>query len=180
MATAAVSAPVQERAGAVRLKGNPVTLLGPELTVGSKAPEFQVVGQDGAMITLASSNGKSRLINVVHSIDTSICEAQTRRFNEEAARLPGVEFLTISMDLPFAQKRWCGAAGIDRMRLGSDHREASFGQAYGVLIKDLRLHARAIVVIDRAGIARYVEYVPEVAAHPNYEAALEAVRRLAK
>ena len=180
MATTTSSAPSQERQGPVKLKGNPVTLVGPEITVGSKAPDFQVVGIDGSPITLASSQGKVRLINVVHSLDTSICDAQTRRFNEEAAKLPNVEILTISMDLPFAQKRWCGAAGIDRVKVGSDHREASFGKAYGVLIKDLRLDARAIFVVDANGIVRYAEYVPEVASHPNYEAALGVVRQLAK
>lgn len=180
MAMTTMTQPAQERPGAVTLKGQPLTVLGPALKVGSKAPDFQVVGSDGSPITLASSQGTIRLINVVHSIDTSICDAQTRRFNEEAAKLPNVEFLTLSMDLPFAQKRWCGAAGITRMKVASDHRDASFGKAYGVLIKDLRLHARAIFIIDGQGTVRYVEYVPEVAAHPNYDAALAALWQLAK
>jgi len=179
MSTTTMAQSAQERPGAVTLKGQPLTLIGPELKVGSKAPNFQVVGSDGSPITLAGSQGNVRLINVVHSIDTSICEAQTRRFNEEGAKLPNVELLTISMDLPFAQKRWCGAAGITRMKVASDHRDASFGNAYGVLIKDLRLHSRAIFIVDGQGTVRYVEYVPEVAAHPNYDAALAAVRQLA-
>lgn len=180
MATTTMAQPTQERSGAVTLKGQPLTVLGPALQVGSKAPEFQVVSSDGSPITLAGSQGKICLINVVHSIDTSICDAQTRRFNEEGATLPNVELLTISMDLPFAQKRWCGASGITRMKVASDHRDASFGKAYGVLIKDLRLHSRAVFVVDGQGTVRYVEYVPEVAAHPNYDAALAAVRQLTK
>jgi thiol peroxidase len=119
------------------------------------------------------------LISVVPSLDTGVCSAQTRRFNEEASRLPdGVRVLTVSMDLPFAQKRFCGEADINRIEVLSDHRDASFGQAYGTLIKELRLNARAVFVIDPAGIVRYVEYVPEITEHPNYEAALNAVRSL--
>jgi thiol peroxidase len=163
----------------VTLKGNPVTLLGPDLKPGVPAPEFRVVGSDGSSITLASSQGKVRLINVVHSVDTSICDAQTRRFNEAASKLPNVACLTISMDLPFAQKRWCGAAGIPQVTVASDHRDGSFGRAYGVLIKDLRLHARAVFVIDRAGVIRYAEYVPEIGSHPNYDAALAAAGQAA-
>jgi thiol peroxidase len=123
--------------------------------------------------------GKVLLISVVPSLDTGVCSAQTRRFNEEASRLPeGVRVLTVSMDLPFAQKRFCGEADIDRIEVLSDHRDASFGQAYGTLVKELRLNTRAVFVIDPAGIIRYVEYVPEITEHPNYEAALNAVRSL--
>jgi thiol peroxidase len=117
-----------------------------------------------------------RLISVVPSIDTGVCDAQTRRFNEEAAKLDNVQILTISVDLPFAQKRWCGANGIDNVQMLSDHRDVSFGEAYGVLIKELRLLARAIFVVDSNDQVTYVEYVSEVTDHPNYEAAIEAAK----
>lgn len=178
MAPATVSAPAQERRGAVTFKGNPLTLIGPALKAGSQAPDFQVLAQDLSPVTLEASKGKTRLISVVPSLDTPVCDAQTRRFNQEAATLPNVEMLTISMDLPFAQKRWCGAAGIDRVQVLSDHQNASFGAAYGVLIKELRLLTRALFIVDRGGTIRYVEYVPEVTSHPNYDAALAAVRTL--
>ncbi len=137
MSTSGSCCSVQERQGVVKFKANPVTLVGPEITVGSKAPEFEVIAQDSTPVTLGSSKGKIRLISVVTSLDTGICDAQTRRFNEEAAKLPaGIEVLTISMDLPFAQKRFCGAAGgIDRVKVLSDHRKASFGKAYGPSLK---------------------------------------------
>ena len=180
MATTTVAQSTQERQSGVTLKGRPLTLVGPEIKVGSTAPEFQVIGVDGKTLTLAGFKGKTLLINVVHSLDTSICDAQTRRFHEEAGKLPNTEVLTISMDLPFAQKRWCGAAGLEHVKVASDHRDASFGKAYGVLIKDLRLHARAIFVIDGQGVVRYVEYVPEVGSHPKYDAALAAIKSLSK
>ena len=180
MAIATAPAPTQERQGVVKFKGNPLTLLGPEIKVGSKAPDFQVLAQDLSPLTLVSAKGKTLLISVVPSLDTPVCDAQTRRFNQEAATLPNVDILTVSMDLPFAQKRWCGAAGIDRVNVVSDHKEAAFGKAYGVLIKELRLLSRSIFIVDGAGTVRYVEYVPEVTAHPNYDAALAAVRQLAK
>ena len=181
MAVTTAPTPTQERKGIVTFKGNPVTLVGPQITVGSKAPDFEVVAQDLTPVTLASSKGKIRLISVVTSLDTGICDAETRRFNEEAAKLPAsTAILAISMDLPFAQKRWCGAAGISRVQVASDHRSASFGAAYGVLIKELRLLARSIFIIDAGETVRYVEYVPEIATHPNYDAALAAVRRIAE
>lgn len=181
MTTAATTCcSTEERKGVVTFKGTPMTLAGPEIKVGAKAPDFDVVGTDLSPVRLADSNGKVRLISVVTSLDTGICDAQTRKFNEEAAKLPGnVEILTISMDLPFAGKRWCGAAGIDKVKVLSDHRTRSFGTAYGTLMKELRLLSRAIFVIDAAGTVRHAEYVPEVATHPNYDAALAAVRRLA-
>ena len=178
MTTATACATVPTRAGAVTFKGNPLTLAGPEIHVGTKAPDFQVLALDLSPVTLATFAGKTRLISVVPSLDTPVCDLQTKRFNQEAAQLPNVEILTISMDLPFAQKRWCGAAGIERVRVLSDHREASFGKAYGVLIKELRLLSRSIFVVDASGTVRYVEYVPEVTAHPTYDAALAAVRQL--
>lgn len=167
-----------ERAGAVTFKGNALTLIGPALTVGAKAPEFEAVAQDLTPVTLRQFQGKPLLISVVPSLDTGICDAQTRRFNEEAAKLPQVQILTISMDLPFAQKRWCGAAGIDKVQVVSDHRKGAFGKAYGTQIKELRLLARAIFLIDSSGTIRYVEYVPEVTRHPNYDAALAAAKQV--
>ena len=181
MAIATMASAAQERKGVVAFKGGPLTLLGPEIKVGAKAPDFKVLAKDLSTVTLAGSQGKVRLVSVVPSLDTPVCDAQTRRFNEEAAKLPaGVSILTISMDLPFAQKRWCGAAGIDRIQVLSDHRDASFGLNFGVLIKELRLLSRSIFVIDQTGTVRHVEYVPEVTSHPNYDAALAAVRQIAR
>lgn len=160
----------------VTFKGNPVTLIGNEVKVGDKAPDFKVLANDLSEVTLADTKGSVRLISVVPSIDTGVCDAQTRRFNEEAAKLDNVKVLTISVDLPFAQKRWCGAAGIENVQVLSDHRDVSFGQAYGVLIKELRLLARAVFVVDSSDTVTYVEYVSEVTNHPNYEAAIEAAK----
>jgi thiol peroxidase len=167
----------QERAGAATFLGNPLTVIGPELKPGNKAPDFTVLANDLSPVTLAKTAGKVRLISVVPSLDTPVCDAQTRRFNQEAASLGDkVAILTISMDLPFAQKRWCGAAGVDRVQTLSDHREASFGLAYGTLIKELRLECRAIFVVDSNDTLRHVEYVKEISTHPNYEAALAAAK----
>lgn len=152
-----------------------MTLLGPELKVGQKAPEFKALATDLSEVTLADSAGKVRLISVVPSLDTGICDRQTRRFNEEATKFPSVEVLTISMDLPFAQARWCGAAGVDRVQTLSDHREASFGLAYGLLIKELRLLTRAVIIVDAEDTVRYVQIVPEVGTDPDFEAALKAL-----
>jgi len=170
-----------ERRGVVTFKGNPLTLVGHQLKAGDPAPEFQVLSQELSPVKLSDSKGKVRLISVVPSLDTPVCDAQTRRFNQEAAKLPSsVEILTISMDLPFAQKGWCGSAWIDRVKVLSDHRETSFGQAFGCLVKELRLLARAVFVVDGQGVVRYVEYVPEVTSHPNYDAGLSATRQLAR
>jgi thiol peroxidase len=160
----------------VTFKGNPVTLVGNEVKVGEKAPNFTVLANDLSAVTLESSAGKVRLVSVVPSLDTGVCDAQTRRFNEEISKLGNVELLTISMDLPFAQKRWCAAAGLENVHTVSDHRDASFGEAYGVLMKELRLLARAVFVIDSNDTVSYVEYVAEGTTHPNYEAAVEAVK----
>lgn len=160
----------------VTFKGNPVTLIGNEVKVGDKAPDFKVLANDLSEVTLADTKGFVRLISVVPSIDTGVCDAQTRRFNEEAAKLDNVKVLTVSVDLPFAQKRWCGAAGIENVQMLSDHRDVSFGQAYGVLIKELRLLTRAVFVIDSSDTVTYVEYVPEATNHPNYDAAIEAAK----
>lgn len=167
----------KERKGAVTLKGNPMTLVGPELKVGDRAPNFEVVAGDLSPVTLDFFKGKKVLFSVVPSLDTPVCDAQTRRFNEEASKLPGVEIVTVSADLPFAQKRWCGAANVDKIKVLSDHRETSFGKAYGVLIKELRILSRAIFVVDSKGILRHIEVVQEIANHPNYDAARAAVRQ---
>ena len=170
---------MQERAGLVTMKGNPVTLIGPALKVGDKAPEFTVVGNDLSQVSLESFRGKVCIISSVPSLDTPVCDMETRRFNSEASRLGDeVVVLTISMDLPFAQKRWCGAAGVDQVVTLSDHRDGAFGEAYGVLIKNLRLLARAVFVLDKEGTIRYLELVKEIANEPNYEAVLAAVAEL--
>lgn len=168
-----------ERSNAVTLKGNPFTLVGPELKAGDKAPDFLAVGQDLKPVTLADTQGGVRIFSVVPSLDTPVCDAQTRRFNQEAGRLPNVRIYTVSMDLPFAQSRWCSAAGVSNVTMLSDHRHASFGTNYGTLIKELRLNARALFIVDADNTIRHLEYVREVAEHPDYEAALEATRKVA-
>jgi len=168
-----------ERPGATTMKGNPLTLIGPELQVGDHAPDFTVVDGTLSPVNLEKTGSHVRIISVVPSLDTPVCDLQTKRFNEEAAQLPGVDIVTVSMDLPFAQKRWCGAFGVDRIKMLSDHRSGSFGEAYGTLIKDLRIESRAIFVLDKDNIIRHVEYVKEVADHPNYDAALAAAKAAA-
>ncbi|OFW16380.1 MAG: lipid hydroperoxide peroxidase [Acidobacteria bacterium RIFCSPLOWO2_02_FULL_59_13] len=170
---------MSERKGAVTLRGNPMTLVGPELKVGDKAPDFKLVGNDMKPVTLADTSGKVRIIACVPSLDTPVCDTETRRFNEEAGKLPGVDILTVSMDLPFAQSRWCGAAGVKNVRTLSDYQERSFGPAYGVLIKELQLEARAVFVVAQDNTIRYVQYVKEVGEPPDYEAALTAASKLA-
>lgn len=170
---------MQERTGIITFKGNPFTLLGPEITVGATAPDFRVVDGTLAPVTLASYAGKVKIISAVPSLDTPVCDTETRRFNQEAAALPEqVILLTISLDLPFAQKRWCGAAGIDRVQLLSDYQDRSFAEAYGVLIKELKLLTRAIYVIDAANVIRYVQIVPEVTSEPDYAAVIAAAKAL--
>ncbi|MGG6433606.1 thiol peroxidase [Anoxybacillus sp. D401a] len=164
----------------VTFKGNPVTLVGNEVKVGDAAPHFTVLANDLSPVTLDDTKGFVRLISVVPSIDTGVCDAQTRRFNEEAGSIEGVKVLTISVDLPFAQKRWCAANGLENVVTLSDHRDVSFGQAYGVLIQELRLLARAVFVVDRNDRVTYVEYVSEATNHPNYEAAIEAAKQAAQ
>ena len=165
-----------ERPGATTLRGNPLTLIGPELHSGDDAPDFQLVDNGLKPVTLKDTGSQVRILSVVPSLDTPVCDAQTKRFNEEAAKLTGVEIFTVSMDLPFAQKRWCGAFGVDKVKMLSDHKEGSFGSNYGTLIKELRIESRAIFVLDPHNKIRYAEYVKEVADHPNYEAALDAAR----
>lgn len=170
---------MKERSGAVTMKGNPLTLVGGEIKVGDKAPDFEVVDNDLKPLRLSDFAGKMVLISSVPSLDTPVCDMETRRFNEEAASLgTDVVILTISMDLPFAQKRWCGAAGVTRVRTLSDHRGAAFATAYGVLIKELRLLARALFVVDKDGVIRYTQLVEEVTQEPDYDAVLEALKGL--
>jgi len=171
----------QQRKGIVTLRGNPVTLLGPELKPGDRAPEFTVVDADFKPVRLSDSKGKARLISVVPSLDTSVCSAQTKRFNDEVAKLPdNVAVLTISMDLPFAQKRFCAAEKVDRVQVLSDHVKREFGLAYGVLIEEMGLLARAVFVVGRDDRVAYVQIVPEVAQQPDYDAALAAALAAAK
>ena len=170
---------MNERKGIITFKGNPFTLLGPELKVGDKAPDFAVVDNSLAPVTLASYSGKIKVISAVPSLDTPVCDTETRRFNQEAGKLPeNVVVLTISLDLPFAQKRWCGAAGIDRVITLSDYQERSFASAYGVLIKELKLLSRSIFVIDADNIIRYIQHVPEVTSEPDYAAVTGIVTTL--
>jgi thiol peroxidase len=164
---------VQERKNAVTFKGGPLTLIGPELKAGDKAPDFKLVDTGLKPVTLADSKGKTRLISVVPSIDTPVCDLQTKRFNQEASKLPAdVAVITVSMDLPFAQGRWCGLAGADKVQMLSDYREHSFGKAYGVLILELQLLSRAVFVIGPDDKVQYAEYVKEVTEHPDYEKVL--------
>ena len=165
-----------ERPGATTLKGNPLTLVGPELKAGDDAPDFSTVDLGLKPVTLKDTAGKVRIFSVIPSLDTPVCDAQTKKFNEEAANLPGVEIYTVSMDLPFAQKRWCGAFDVNKVKMLSDHKDGSFGANYGTLIKELRIESRAIFVLNKDNSVRYVEYVKEVADFPNYDAALAAAR----
>ena len=166
------------RTSAITLRGNPKNVIGPELKVGDTAPDFEVVDTTLKPVTLADTGNGVRIFSVVPSLDTPVCDMQTKRFNEEAAALPNVKIFTISMDLPFAMKRWCGAMGVDNLVMLSDHRTGSFGTAYGCLIEDLRIHARSIFVIDANNVIRHVEYVTEVGNHPDYDAALSAAKAL--
>lgn len=164
----------------ITFKGNPVTLVGSEVRVGDQAPDFTVLSNSLEEVTLQDIKGTPAIISVIPSIDTGVCDAQTRRFNEEAASLGSVKVYTISADLPFAQARWCGSNGIENVETLSDHREMSFGEAFGVYIKELRLLARAVFVLDENGKVVYTEYVSEATNHPDYEKAIEAAKSLAK
>ena len=170
---------MNETTRTVTMKGNPLTLTGNELKVGDTAPEFEALDNDLTPVKLSSLKGKMCVISAVPSLDTPVCDMQTRRFNTEAANLGSdITILTISMDLPFAQKRWCGAAGIDNVTTLSDHRGAAFGNAYGVLIQELRLLARAVFVVDQNGVVQYIQIVEEISEEPDYDAVLGAVNRL--
>ncbi len=158
--------------------GGPKTLVGPELKPGDKAPAFKLIRGRGT-VSSEELAGKPLVISVIPSVDTSVCSRQTRRFNEEAAKLgERLNILTVSADLPFAQGRWCGAEGIDKIVMGSDHLDMSFGDAYGTHVKELRIESRAVFVVDAAGVIRYAEYLPAAGQHPNYDAALAAARAL--
>jgi thioredoxin-dependent peroxiredoxin len=165
-----------ERPGIITMKGKPLTLIGPDVRAGDRAPDFSVLDENLTIVSLGDFEGKTKLISVTPSLDTPVCDLQLRRFNREAASMPqDVVVLNISMDLPFAISRFCSTAAIDRAKALSDHRDASFGAAYGVLIKELRLLARSIFIIDRNNIVRYKEIVPEQSNHPDYEKALKAL-----
>ncbi len=168
---------MQERTGITSFKGDPVTLLGPELTVGENAPDFQVVDTGLTPVTLGDFKGKTKVICSVPSVDTPVCDTEIRRFNQEAAQLgDDIVILIISLDLPFAQKRWCGDAGIDQVKTLSDYQERSFAEAYGVLVKELMLLSRSIFVIDADEVIRYIEHVSDITQEPDYEAALQAAK----
>jgi thiol peroxidase len=167
----------QIRKGGILWKGNPVDVEGPALKAGDKAPtEFTVAANDLKPVTGSDLAGKPRIVLAVPSLDTPVCDTESRRFNQEAAKLPGMKVLVVSMDLPFAQKRWCGAAGIDRVQTLSDYKDRTFGPAWGVLVPSLGLFARAVFVVDGKDTLRHVEYVKDATQEPNYEAALAAAR----
>lgn len=170
---------MQIRKGAMKWGPAEADLAGPELKVGDPAPDFTVTGNDMKPVSLKDTTGKVRVFASVPSLDTAVCDTETRRFNVEAAAVPGVEIWTVSMDLPFAQKRWCGAAGVDKVKTVSDHKTASFGEAYGVLQPDRRLLARAVFVVDQNDVVRYAEYCPTPGDQPNYDAVIAAARALA-
>jgi thioredoxin-dependent peroxiredoxin len=170
---------MDERTGIVTMRGNPLTLVGNQVKVGDAAPDFVVIDNNLAPVRFSPYRGKTCIISSVPSLDTPVCDTETRKFNGEASRLgPQISMLTISMDLPFAQKRWCGAAGVEKVQTLSDHRDASFGTAYGVLIKELRLLARAVFLVDQKGILRYVQLVKEVTTEPDYQAIWDALKKL--
>ena len=171
---------MQERTGIVTSKGKPVTLLGPEIRVGDPAPDFTVVDTSLSPVTLGDFRGKVKVISSVPSLDTAVCDVETRRFNQAAASLgENVVVLTISLDLPFAQKRWCAAAGVDRVKVLSDYQDRSFASAYGVLIRESKLLSRSIFVVDGKDVVRYVQHVPEIGQEPDYGAVLAAAKGLA-
>lgn len=163
----------------ITFKGNPLTLLGDQPKVGDRAPDFEVLANDLSTVKLSDFRGKTCVICAVPSLDTSVCDAEIRRFNERAASLgDDVPVLAISMDLPFAQRRWCGAAGIENVQTLSDHRDAQFGTRYGILVEELRLLARSVFIVDKEGLIRYIEVVDEMTNEPDYEAALSVVKDL--
>jgi len=170
---------MEERSAAVTIHGNPLTLVGKELSIGDPAPDAELLDNSSNPIKISSFQGKVCVILSVPSLDTPVCDMETRRFNEAAGKLGSdVVILTVSMDLPFAQKRWCGAAGVERVITLSDHREASFGKAFGVLIKELRLLARSIFILDRNGAIQYIQNVKEISQEPDYDAVIKAVQKI--
>ncbi len=170
---------MEQRSAAVTMHGNPLTLVGKELSIGDPAPDIELLDNDLNAVKLSSFQGKVCVICSVPSLDTPVCDMETRRFNEAATKLGGdVVILTVSMDLPFAQKRWCGGAGVERVITLSDHRDATFGNAFGVLIKELRLLARSIFVLDRNGIVQYIQNVKELSKEPDYDAVIKAAQKI--
>ncbi|MCW0483209.1 thiol peroxidase [Gaoshiqia sediminis] len=169
---------MKETTGKITFKGNPLTLLGEEIKVGDKAPDFTVLSAGLAPVKLSDYDGKVRVLAIYPSIDTGVCQAQNRRFNAEASNLGDAVILSVSCDLPFAQSRFCAAEGLDKVITLSDHKDVDFGTKYGFLIKELRLLARGTVIVDKDGIVKYVEYVPEVTTEPDYEAAIKVVKEL--
>ena len=168
-----------ERQGAITFQGNPLTLLGNEIEVGSQAPEVELLANDLSPVKVSSFKGSVLILVTVPSLDTPVCDMEVKRFNKEAASLSeDVTIAAVSMDLPFAQARWCGAGGVDRVQTLSDHREAALGMSFGLLIKELRLLARAVLVIDREGVVQYVQIVKEVTEEPDYAPVLGAVKKL--
>jgi thioredoxin-dependent peroxiredoxin len=172
---------MKERTGLVTMRGNPLTLVGNEVKVGEAAPDFMALDNNLTPVKLSAYIPKICILSSVPSLDTPVCDIETRKFNEEASKLDEkVQILTISMDLPFAQKRWCGAAGVGKIQTLSDHREAQFGIAYGVLIKELRLLARAVFLVDQKGILQYIQLVKEIANEPNYDEIWSVLKNLSK
>ncbi len=170
---------MKERTGRVTMHGNPLTLVGNEIRTGELAPEFVALDTDLNPVKFSSYRGKVCILSSVPSLDTPVCDVETRKFNEEATKLGDkIQILTISMDLPFAQKRWCGAAGVNKLKTLSDHKEAQFGIAYGVLIKELRLLARAVFLVDQKGMLQYMQLVKEIASEPNYEEVWNALKKI--
>ena len=171
---------MEERTELVTMKGNPLTLMGSALQVGDKAPDAVLLNNDLQPVNLSDYRGQICVVSSVPSLDTPVCDMETRRFNQEAESLgQDVKILTVSMDLPFAQKRWCGAAGVNHVITLSDHRDAAFGKEFGVLIKELRLLARAVFIIDREGVIRYIQLVKELSQEPDYDAVLSALKKAA-
>jgi len=170
---------MKERAGIVTMRKNPLTLLGDEVNVGERAPDFIALDPNLTPVKFSSFLGKICILSSVPSLDTPVCDMETRKFNEEASKLGDkIQILTISMDLPFAQKRWCGAAGVNKIQTLSDHKDAQFGLAYGVLIKELRLLARSVFLVNQKGILQYIQLVKEIANEPNYEEIWSALKKL--
>lgn len=162
----------------IALRGRPLKVTGRELKPGDAAPDFDVIDGKLQAVRLADTGSKVRIFSVVPSLDTPVCDAQTRRFEDESAKNPDIDFYTVSMDLPFAQQRWCGNFGVERVKMLSDHRNGSFGENWGTLIEDLRMECRAVFVVDRDNRIRHAQYVSEIGEHPDYDAALKAAQQL--
>jgi thiol peroxidase len=170
---------MKERQGAVTLNGKPQTVLGEALKAGDRAPDFRLRATDGSTKSLRDFAGKPLLVSVVPSLDTGICDAQSRRFDQEAVRLKEkVNFITVSVDLPTAQKRWCNEAAAETIQVMSDHFDMNFGDAWGTHVKEMRQEQRSVFVVDAGGVVRYVQYVPEIAQHPDYDEVLAALQKV--